>query len=99
MASIELLLLRMIRVDGVLGEAVLPTPLPPISPPLASTSSRPESKLLDGVTFRWKGLRGRVKVLDGVVGVEGEGTDVGRGGSSSVGDELSSDKRRGINCR
>ena len=97
MASIELLLLRMIRMDGVLGEAVLPTPLPPISPPLASTSSRPESKLLDGVTFRWKGLRGRVKVLDGVVGVEG--TDVGRGGSSSVGDELSSDKRRGINCR
>ena len=88
----ELLLLLMIRVEGVLGDAVrFPAPLPLEE----STSSRPESKLLEGVTFRWKGFSGRAKVLEGVVGVEG--TEVGRAGTSSVG-ELSSDRRRGMIC-
>ena len=63
---IELLRRLITRASGVLG---VPPPLPPRSPP--STASRPESKLLDGVTFRWKGFSGRVNVLDGVVGVEG----------------------------
>ena len=87
----------MIRAEGVLGDAVLMLLIPTLLPsPLASTSSRPESRLLDGVTLRWKGFKGRVKVLEGVVGVEG--TEVGKGaGMSSVG-EVSSERRRGIIC-